>query len=282
MKKVLIAICLFYFSLPVFASEKGLIDLAGFHYDQKEYYNSITESMRYQFLYPEGILFPQSMLIMSKSCYKGGDREKALNILSDCYARYTNSEEGEKALFYSGLMRLEAGSYRYAVKNFQEYNYVYNKGIFREETLINLTITYALAENYSEAEKSIQEYKKIFPDGRLNCTADELSALLAEEQTRPKKSLAAAGLLSALIPGSGYAYTGKYALGFFSFITNGALIYGIYDGYKKNDHFQMIFFSVIEFSFYNYSIIGSIKSADEFNRGNDLKKEVLFGLKTAF
>ena len=91
---------------------------------------------------------------------------------------------------------------------------------------------------------------------------------MRKQRQRPKKSLYAAGLSSALIPGSGYFYTEKYMLGIFSFLTNGALIYGIYDGYKKKDTFQMIFFSVIEFSFYNYSIVGSIKSADEYNREN--------------
>lgn len=275
-------VCIILLFVPVAASEKGLIELAGYHYDNKEYYNSITESMRYQFLYPQGHFFPMSMLVMGKSYFKGGDSEKALNILSECYSRYTNKEEGETALFYSGLLRLESGSYRYAAKNFQEYNYVYSKGIFKEEALINLSIAHALAENYDEAENKLLEYRKIFPDGKLSIKGEELSVLVKNARLRPKKNLVIAGLSSALIPGSGYFYTGKYMLGLFSLLTNGALIYGIYDGYKKNNQFQMIFFSVIEFSFYNYSIIGSIKSANEYNEGNDFKKEVLIGFKTGF
>ena len=64
--------------------------------------------------------------------------------------------------------------------------------------------------------------------------------------------------------------------------TNGALIYGIYDGDRKKDRYQMIFFSVIEFSFYNYSLFGSVKSADEYNRNSALKKELLMGMKGYF
>jgi tetratricopeptide (TPR) repeat protein len=234
---------------PAISSEKGIIDLAEYHYNNSEYYNAITESMRYQFLYPDGILFPKSMLIMGKSYYKGGDREKALNIFMECYDKFTSSNEGETALFYSGLIRFEADSYFFAIKNFSEYKYVYPNGIFYKEAIINLSLIYTLAENYDEAEK---------------------------------KSLYIAGLSSAIVPGAGYFYTGKYKLGIFSFFTNAALIYGIYDGYKKNNKLQMIFFSVIEFSFYNYSIVGSIKSADEYNRKDDLKKKVQAGIKMYF
>lgn len=238
--------------------------------------------MRYQFLYPHGDLYPQSMLIMGKSYFKGGNKQKGLNVITDCYSKFNNTAEGETALFYSGLMRLEAGSYNYAVKNFQEYNYVYNKGIFLEDAIIDLSIAYTLAENYDEAEKKLHEYRISFPEGKLQKKAEDLNLLLAEIKLRPKKSLLVAGLSSAVIPGSGYFYTEKYMLGIFSFLTNGALIYGIYDGYRKKDKFQMIFFSVIEFSFYNASLFGSVKSANEYNEVSDSKKELLLGLKTTF
>lgn len=282
MKRFLICIYLVCSAFPVFSSDTGIIDLADYHYMKKEYYNSITESMRYQFLYPRGELYPQSMLIIGKSYYKGGNKERALSVLSECYNRFTDNEAGERALFYSGLIRINAGSYYYAAKNFQEYNYVYNNGIFKEEAIINLSLIYALAENYDEAEKKISEYRKIFPDGKHLKKAEELSLRVKEAESRPEKSLLAAGLFSAVIPGAGYFYTENYMLGIFSFGTNAALIYGIYDGYKKKKQFQMIFFSVIEFSFYNYSLVGSIKSAYEYNKNDEFKKELVLGFKTEF
>jgi len=222
------------------------------------------------------------MIIIGKSYYKGGNKERALSVLSECYSRFTDNEAGERALFYSGLIRIDSGSYRYAAKNFQEYNYVYNKGIFYEESIINLSLVYTLAENYDEAEQKLIEYRKLFPEGRLYKKSEELSLRIKEAESRPEKSLLAAGLFSAVIPGSGYFYTGNYMLGLFSFGTNAALIYGIYDGYKKKNQFQMIFFSVIEFSFYNYSLVGSIKSAHEYNEGEDFKRELILGFKSEF
>jgi len=282
LKRIFIILTLICSGLPGFSSGRELIDLAGYHYSKKEYYNSVTESMRYQFLNPDGELYPQSMIIIGKSYYKGGNSERALSVLSECYSRFTDNEAGERALFYSGLIRIDSGSYRYAAKNFQEYNYVYNKGIFYEESIINLSLVYTLAENYDEAEQKLIEYRKLFPEGRLYKKSEELSLRIKEAESRPEKSLLAAGLFSAVIPGSGYFYTVNYMLGLFPFGTNAALIYGIYDGYKKKNQFQMIFFSVVEFSFYNYSLVGSIKSAHEYNEGEDFKRELILGFKSEF
>ncbi|MCL2156117.1 MAG: hypothetical protein FWH53_10670 [Leptospirales bacterium] len=280
MKRLLLILFFVCLLKPAFSSEKGLIDLAEYHYNNLEYYNAITETMRYQYLFPDGALFPKSMLIMGKSYYKGGDREKALNIFMECYDRFTNLNEGETALFYSGLIRFEVGSYHFAAKNFLEYKYIYPDGIFYADAIINLSLIYTFAENYDEAEIQLEEYNKISTEQRLE--SSELSYILSEAGNRSRKSLYVAGISSALIPGAGYFYTEKYKLGIFSFLTNAALIFGIYDGYKKNNKLQMIFFSVIEFSFYNYSIIGSIKSADEYNKKDDLKKEVQAGIQMYF
>jgi len=258
------------------------VDLAEYHYNNSEYYNAITESMRHQLLYPDGILFPKSMLIMGKSYYKGGDREKALNTLLECYGRFANLSEGETALFYSGLIRFEAGSYQFAARNFLEYKYVYPDGIFYEDAIINLSLIYTFAENYDEAKIQLEEYDKISPEWRSAKKDGDLSSILLEAESRQRKSLYIAGISSAVIPGSGYFYAEKYKLGIVSFFTNAALIFGIYDGYKRNSKLQMIFFSVVEFSFYNASIIGSIRSADEYNKRNDLKREVQALIQMSF
>jgi len=215
---------------------------------------------------------------MGKSYYKAGDREKALNIFADCYGRFSDLSEGETALFYSGLIRFEAGSYNFALKNFLEYKYAYPAGIFYEDAIINLSLIYTFAENYDEAEIQLEECDKISPEWRLT----QKGRILLEAKNRPRKSLYVAGISSALIPGAGYFYTEKYKLGILSFLTNAGLIFGIYDGYKRDSKLQMIFFSVIEFSFYSYSIIGSIRSADEYNRKDDLRKEVQAAIQMSF
>jgi hypothetical protein len=222
------------------------------------------------------------MILMGKSYFRGGNTEKALGVRTDCYNRFTKEPQGQEGLYYSGIVRILSGSYFFGARTFQEYNFVYKGGIFYEESVFNLCRAYALAENYDEAARLISEYRKIFPGGKFSGEADRLTEIISEDRSRDKKSPLIAGISSAVIPGSGYLYTGNYRLGVLSLLTNGALIFLAYDGYRRENPFQLIFFSVMEFSFYNYSIVGGIRSAYEYNHNSSMKKEILAGIKTGF
>jgi len=281
LKKVVVSILLLL-NLHLYADGKDIIETAGYYYKNGEYYNAITESMRYQHLYPKGGLFSSSMIIMGKSYYRGGRPNWAIEIFGECYDRYSGMPQGEEGLYYSGIVRILSGSYYFGARTLQEYNFVYKGGLFYEDAVFNLCRARALAENYDEALRLVKSYREIFPSGRYLADADSLEAAINHERNRDKKSLLIAGLSSAVIPGSGYFYTGNYRLGAVSMATNGALLFLAYNGYSRGNYFQMIFFSVIEFSFYNYSIVGSVKSAHEYNDGDDFRKEVLTGIKTGF
>jgi len=280
--KRLFLFLLLLLKINLFADGSSIIKTAEHYYKSGEYYNTITESMRYQHLFPEGDLYPRSMILMGKSYYRGGNAEKALDAFTGCYNRFTKGTEGEEGLYYSGIVRILSGSYYFGGRTFQEYNFVYKGGLFYEDSVFNLCRASILAENYDDAARRINEYKKYFPEGKYLSEAERLSIMIGMERSRDKKSPLVAGLSSAVIPGSGYFYTGNYRLGFLSFITNGALLFLAYDGYRKGDSFQMFFFSVVEFSFYNYSIVGSIKSAQEYNDSSIMKKEILAGIKAGF
>ena len=236
----------------------------------------------YQHLYPEGDLYAESVILMGKSYYLGGNTEKALSLFSDCFNRFTNETQGQEGLYYSGIVRILSGSYYFGARTFQEYNFVYKGGIFYEDSVFNLCRASALGVYYDDAARILGEYKSLFPDGKYSGESDRLAEMIREERNREKKSPLTAGLLSAVVPGSGYFYTGNYRLGAISLLTNGALILLAYDGYRRENSFQMIFFSIVELSFYNYSIVGSIRSAYEYNDSSYMKKEILAGIKTGF
>ena len=278
MKKFLIFLLLI--PSAIFSNGEDLLNMAKYFYLENDYYSAITESMRFQCLYPEDKLYPESMVIMGKSFFKTGRAELALNTFSQCYSNFYSTESGQEALFLSGVVRLLSGSFLYGDVTFRRYNFIYKDGIFYKESLFNSGIASALAENYDEAKRIFYEYKSLFPEGsqEVNAVIDKIQ----KEEKRQKKSPAIAGLLSALIPGSGYLYTENYRLAGLSIATNAALIGLAYDGYRKNNKFQLIFFSIIELSFYNYYIAGAIKSAKEYNEPRDLNEELLLMVKRRF
>ncbi|HQO39977.1 MAG TPA: hypothetical protein PK986_05875, partial [Spirochaetota bacterium] len=270
------------FECAALAKGGDLIDTAELSYGKKEYYNAVTELMRFQFLFPDDERYPESMILMGKSYYMGGNTSEAALIFSDCYKKYPESYSGQQALFYSGYIRLAEGSFYYAMKMFQEYKFVYKNGIFYEDSVFNICLTEILAEKYNDAQNALAAYKKQFPEGRFSEEADLLSARITQEQQRPYKSPWIAGISSAIIPGLGYMYTEKYLLGLFAMLSNGALIYLAYDGYRDGNMFKMAAFSVIEFSFYNWSLGGSILSAREYNDNSAFMKEIQLHIRRPF
>jgi len=266
----------------IYSAGNHLIDTASVYMERGEYFNAITETMRYRYLYPSGERYGESLIISGTAYFKGGAPGEAIKMYQESFSLFPDSYHGQQGLYYLGMVRLVSGSTAFALNNFQEYNYIYQNGYFYEDSLFYLCVARAFSEDYIGAESSIENYKRIFPEGAYTARAENLSLMIKKEKERPRKSPLKAAAASAIIPGLGYFYTENYSIGVLSFATNGLFLYLIYDGYKKKNDFQMIFFSLVELSFYNYSIIGSIRSAEEYNNSASFKKELIMGIKKEF
>ncbi len=272
----------FLITNALFAGEKDLINSARVFFNNGEYYNAVTDLLRYRYLYPKGEYYPYSMLLLGKSYFKGNNYALGTDYLSSCYTAFPGSEIGEEALFTLGSMRLAAGSPYYALRTLQKYQYVYQNGRFREEAVLKISYAYALTPNLFSALKSIRDYKKRFPNGKYIKELKALENDILYEMNRPKKNPWIAGLGSAVLPGFGHFYTENYKLGFLSFFTNALLIYLIYDGYRKSNTMQMVVFSFAEFSFYQYSIYGALNDVYLYNSRKDHYKKIRLRIGTEF
>jgi len=269
-------------AMTLHASEADLIDLARAHLEHGEYYNAITETMRYQFLYPAGEFIPRSMLLMSEAYYRGGYPFKAHEILNTCHRSYQDRAEGEEALYRMSLIRLSEGSPFYAHRMQQKYLYLYPQGKFREAISADQCYSLALMGDLEQAKKGIDEYQKLYPGGNAADNLNELSAMIHREEERSRKNIWVSLIGSIFLPGFGHFYTERYALGAFTLGTNAALIYLIYDGIRDGDQFRVLFFSVLEFSFYQYSLFSSIRNVTDYNNREVFCREIQLGLKRRF
>jgi outer membrane protein assembly factor BamD (BamD/ComL family) len=269
-------------TMPLHASEADLIHLAGVHLEHGEYYNAITEIMRYQFLYPGGEFIPRSMLLMSEAYYRGGYPFKAHEILDNCHRTYQDRAEGEEALYRMSLIRMSEGSPFFAHRIQQKYLYLYPQGEFRETISADQCYSLALMGEFEQAKKGIDEYRRLYPGGSAADNLNELAAMIHREEERPQKNIWVSLIGSIFLPGFGHFYTERYALGAFTLGTNAALIYLIYDGIRDGDQFRVLFFSVLEFSFYQYSLFSSIRNVRDYNSREVFCREIQLGLKRRF
>ena len=264
------------------ASDKEIINLGRFYIANGEYYNAITEMMRYQSLFPEGEYFPDSLLLMAKAYYEGDNYHNAVDALSECYSKFKNRQEGERALFYLGYLRLLRGSPYYAFRTYQEYQYIYKEGKYYEDAAFDMCMAAGLMGDLKGALREIAKYRRVFAEGSYKEDADKLESLIIREINRPSKSLWISLIGSIFVPGFGHFYTGKYKVGFFSFFTNAALAYLIYDGYKDRNKFRMILFSMGEIAVYNYSLYSAVNNVYIFNKRDSFYKAIRLSFNRKF
>lgn len=270
------------FQSNIYSSEKDLMDLGKKFFNNGEYYDTITEMKRYQYLFPTGRYFPNSQLLMGRAYMKGNNYELATNALAECHNKYPSLPQGEKALFLVAYYRLLFGSPYYSLRTFQEYKFIYKKGNYIEDADMNICFAITLMNNLDLAKAEIKKYKSAYPNGKYLITADKLEQDIDEELIRPKKNVLLAGIGSAVLPGFGHFYSENYKLGILSLFSNAILIALICNAYNKGNMYQLVFFSIMELSFYQYSLFGGINSAYEYNNSAKFLKRMKLGLSHNF
>jgi outer membrane protein assembly factor BamD (BamD/ComL family) len=284
--KCIVILQLFFAGISVsnmaVASEEDIINLAGSYYNNNEYYNAISETMRYQYLYPEGVYYPGSLILMANAYYKGDNYYKATETLTICYERFKNTSEGGEALLNLGNLRLMKGSPYFACRTFQEYQYIYSNGKFKEDVLVNMSYAQVLTDDFEGALKSINDYHNNYPDGKYSDDVNQLKSLVNEEINKPKKNVWVSVTGSIFIPGFGHFYAGKNITGIVSFLSNAALIYLFCDAYKDDNKFRMLVFGMGELTFYQYSLYSAISNVYEYNSKENFRKSVKLGIITKF
>jgi len=282
LKKIFVVFIFLLLSANLYANENNLINLIKKNYNSGDYYSTITEVMRYQLLYPKGKFYADTLLYQGLSYYKGRNYGMAINTFTSCYGQFDKTFAGEKALFYLGYVRLLDGSPFFAVKTFQEYGYLFPKGKFSEMAALGMCYSFALTDNPALSLQYIYAYRKIFPKSKHLPKLDLLEKSVVAEINRPKKNIWVAFFGSMFLPGFGHFYTGHIARGIFSFLSNAIFISLLANAIIVKDYYQVVIFSLVEATFYQYSLFSSIREVKEYNSKERYYKGVRLSIDFAF
>lgn len=258
--------------------------MALWYYSLGEYYGAITEIMRYQCLYPSGSWYRNSMLLMGKAYYKGSNYQAALDQFIGCYQAFPDAAEGEEALYLAGFVHLTRGSPAEAMKLHDLYRYTYREGPHLEELDRDACYAAALERDLPGAMNIIKKYRGRYPRGKYGADVDRLEKNLIEDGKKPRKLLWLSVVGSVFFPGFGHFYTGNYAVGFLTLFTNALCGFMIYNGYRRHDTYQMVFFGCAGALVYSYNLFGAVRAANEYNERRDRKffNTVRLGITASF
>lgn len=281
--KILTAALILFSISNIFSTEKDIYNTVQNSYKNQNYYNAITETMRYEALYPEGLFLNDLLILKSKSYFFGGNTQKAFSTLRPVLES-NNIKYNAKAEFNIIYMQLLRGSAYVAHLNINKYlkSYDLQNPEQTEKLHVEKAYSYALIDNYSKALVYADKYKKIYPDGKYVSTITEFEALVLAEKNKELKSYKTAIIGSIFIPGFSYFYTENYLTGFISLFSNIALTGLTAYNISKSNYFEAVVFGYLEFTFYQYSLTACKRNVDKYNSRDSFKENLRLSIQSRF
>ncbi|MEO0092418.1 MAG: hypothetical protein ABIK61_06890 [candidate division WOR-3 bacterium] len=221
-------------------------------YQEKDYFNAITEFERYLFFHPNTSNSQEIKYKLALSYFYCNETLKTEKILQEL-----SSEIGViPKLAQRFLAQLYIDSKKY-LKAKIELNDLLISDNIQDKTEIYRELGYiALQEKDT---KTALGYFTLAQDSWLITETERVIKL-------PKKNVSLSQLLSTFIPGSGEIYCGQLGWGILSFLANSTTIYGTIHSFKNKHYLDAtLIFSIFFMRFYNGSRSNARDFALEYN-----------------
>jgi tetratricopeptide (TPR) repeat protein len=248
---------------------------ADYLYQEKDYLRAATEYQRYLFgISPGGNT--DSITYRIALCYqKAGEYSKAISELRAIYHKIPSSGLNDNAGFQIALAYYESGLYDSSLQFINTIDY--DRSAFRTQ-LNNLAIlNYFNQKRWQNAfdfsEKMVSN-KSNPPDS----SQIVLNALATRGIRLPHKSKIVAAGLSAIVPGSGKLYAGRFSDGIYSFVLIGLSGWQAYEGFHKDkaNSTRGWIYGTLGTIFYAGNIYGSAAAVKVYN--NKVENDFLAGI----
>ncbi|OGG99250.1 MAG: hypothetical protein A2600_08565 [Candidatus Lambdaproteobacteria bacterium RIFOXYD1_FULL_56_27] len=228
-------LCLFFPLGPVWAETKGdkeWFDYGQYLYGQKEYFRAISSFKSLEYWHPQSAWVKPARLMTAKSYLAGGEPEAAAQTLEDWLALHPKDPDG---LIYLGLARLNTLE----------------------------SAPYGLREQ--EVERAVEAFGQVDPS---HPQAKYVLDFVSDWKQTPKpepKSPGLAGGLSALVPGAGSFYLGRYREGTYAFLLTTLFALGARESYNQGNPELGSLLAGVGLCFYGGNVYLAVNSAYKQN-----------------
>ncbi|MHB8771773.1 MAG: tetratricopeptide repeat protein [Syntrophales bacterium] len=230
-----------------------------------EYYRAITEAKRYLSLFPKGPRAGQMAKMIGDAYLLSHEWAEAIAAYDEMLARFPEPPLANEALFHKAIALVKQGNAAEAERLFQLI--ISSPDRTKRGEAARWEILLLIRQNrFDEAEQLLKDRMR-HPE-----TAPEtgqIEWLLEEKRTLQYKSPLTAGILSALLPGSGQVYTERYQDGLTSFFLNGLFIVAAWKAFDSDNHALGAILTLFEVGWYSGNVYGAIGGAHKYNRQLD-------------
>ncbi|RME47736.1 MAG: outer membrane protein assembly factor BamD, partial [Deltaproteobacteria bacterium] len=246
---------------PPPCSPEALLGFADALYAQHDDYRAITEYERFLYLYPDHPRAGYADLQIGRSYQAGGAWDAAI-LHFEALARGARDPVVRKEAAYQvAHTHLLAGHYGEAIAAFSAFRDRYPEDPLAAQALYETSWACIYRKEFRRAARIVQG----IPDASRPEPAGRLLEALRGAQSIPRKSPPLAGFLSALLPGAGQFYTGRYANGASALFVNGLFFAGTYEAFDHGLPTLGGVLTLFTLGWYTGNIFSAVNGAHHFN-----------------
>jgi tetratricopeptide (TPR) repeat protein len=241
--------------------------------EEGEYYRAVTEYKKFLILFPDSAKADYAFFGIAMAYFKGeeyGAAARSFLVLRD---KYPESGYAIQAEYLGGVSQWKLKNYDRARAALETLAEKYPESEYAPRSLVVICLA-ALDENKAEVSRqALKRFLEQYPGHPGVENVREALALLDRYQELPEKSPVLAGVMSAILPGSGYIYAEHYGDGITAFLINGLFIAGTVAAINQENYAVAGIVGGIGVPFYLGNIYGSANAAKKWNLG--VRNEVI-------
>jgi outer membrane protein assembly factor BamD (BamD/ComL family)/TM2 domain-containing membrane protein YozV len=260
----------------IYITEEVQLRLGDVFFSEGEYYRAITEYRKFAILFPASDKGAYALFRTGLASYLGEEYADAARIFSLLRRDYPGSEFRDPAMFFEAIARWRKKDYQEAELLFDQLAKGESASGFAPRASAAKALLELDMDDVKGARAELERFLALFPGHAGEPDVREALALFDEYEHLPRKSEILAGILSAILPGSGYVYAGRYGDGLTAFLLNGLFIAGTVMAVQSQWYPAAGLTGGIGLPFYLGNIYGSANAAARWNAS--VKKEARAGI----
>jgi TolA-binding protein/TM2 domain-containing membrane protein YozV len=229
-----------------------------------EYYRAITEYKRFLYFFPDSEQVAYVQLQIGMAYYRGGEYPAAIEAFAKVRQDYP-AEHYAAAAFYEGVCRSRLHEPAAAQDNFDRVLAFDPANPLAAEALAGIALNALDRQDLAGSRRALERLAKDYPHTPQGDAAREAMPIVLAAETEPCKSPVAAGVFSALVPGSGQLYAGRYRDGLLAFLVNGLFIAGTAVAIDQDNDPAAVLLGAAGLPFYLGNIYGAANAAHKWN-----------------
>lgn len=241
-----------------------------------EYYRAVTEYKRFLILFPDSARADYASFAIGLAHFRGEEFGTAARSFSSFRQQYPESGHAVEAGYLEGVSLWKLKNYSRAQAALEALADAHPASDYAPRALLVIGLAALDEDRPEQARQALKRVLDRYPDHPGREGVREAAALIDRYQDLPEKSPVLAGILSAVLPGSGYIYAEHYGDGITAFLINGLFIAGTAVAIHQENYAVAGIVGGVGVPFYLGNIYGSANAARKWNLNsrNEISRKI--------